>query len=469
MSTRNSAIRSMILFVLAGPLLLSPPLPVHAQNQAQVDFAQHPYMGWSSWSHFRDRPTEAVIKSQADALVANHLPDAGYRYINIDDGWSDGFDENGIPKPNLKRFPSGMDGMAKFMHTHGLLFGIYLNPGITDELYKKNPLIAGTTIHIADITDITQSGSTRRGAFRIDFSKPAAAAYIKSQLKQFDTWGIDFIKFDFVGPGGGNLPADNREELRQWHAAISHATHPIWLELSNFLSLDQATLWRATSNGWRIENDIECYGCDKATNATKDNLTEWSKVAERFTDVVRWIPYAGTGSAAGGGWNDLDTLELGNGDKDGITPAERQSMFTLWAISCAPLYLGSDLTHMDPADLILISNRDLIAIDQAGIPARPLDIQHLRGKPQQAWLTTYPDGSSVLALFNLGPNSATVKVAWSEIDVLRDTKLVSRFSATEPPSLRDLVSGAVVITETGGVAVTLDSHASLVVRLPASH
>jgi alpha-galactosidase len=449
--------------------LLSPPLPVHAQNQAQVDFAQHPYMGWSSWSHFRDRPTEAVIKSQADALVANHLPDAGYRYINIDDGWSDGFDENGIPKPNLKRFPSGMDGMAKFMHTHGLLFGIYLNPGITDELYKKNPLIAGTTIHIADITDITQSGSTRRGAFRIDFSKPAAAAYIKSQLKQFDTWGIDFIKFDFVGPGGGNLPADNREELRQWHAAISHATHPIWLELSNFLSLDQATLWRATSNGWRIENDIECYGCDKATNATKDNLTEWSKVAERFTDVVRWIPYAGTGSAAGGGWNDLDTLELGNGDKDGITPAERQSMFTLWAISCAPLYLGSDLTHMDPADLILISNRDLIAIDQAGIPARPLDIQHLRGKPQQAWLTTYPDGSSVLALFNLGPNSATVKVAWSEIDVLRDTKLVSRFSATEPPSLRDLVSGAVVITETGGVAVTLDSHASLVVRLPASH
>jgi alpha-galactosidase len=419
MSTRNSAIRSMILFVLAGPLLLSPPLPVHAQNQAQVDFAQHPYMGWSSWSHFRDRPTEAVIKFQADALVANHLPDAGYRYINIDDGWSDGFDENGIPKPNLKRFPSGMDGMAKFMHTHGLLFGIYLNPGITDELYKKNPLIAGTTIHIADITDITQSGSTRRGAFRIDFSKPAAAAYIKSQLKQFDTWGIDFIKFDFVGPGGGNLPADNREELRQWHAAISHATHPIWLELSNFLSLDQATLWRATSNGWRIENDIECYGCDKATNATKDNLTEWSKVAERFTDVVRWIPYAGTGSAAGGGWNDLDTLELGNGDKDGITPAERQSMFTLWAISCAPLYLGSDLTHMDPADLILISNRDLIAIDQAGIPARPLDIQHLRGKPQQAWLTTYPDGSSVLALFNLGPNSATVKVAWSEIDVLR--------------------------------------------------
>ena len=341
-----------------------------------------------------------------------------------------GYDDHGIPKPNLKRFPSGMDGMAKYMQAHGLLFGLYLNPGITDKLYKQNPPIAGTTVHI---TDTNQPGSTRRGAYRIDFTKPAAAAYIQSQVKQFDASGFDFIKFDFVGPGGGNLPSDNREELRQWHTAVSHASHPIWLELSNYLSIDQAPLWRATSNGWRIENDIECYGCDKATNETKGNLTQWSKVVDRFADVVRWIPYAGLGSAAGGGWNDLDTLELGNGDKDGITPAERQSMFTLWAISCAPLSLGSDLTKMDPADLALIANRDLIAIDQAGIPARPLDIQHLRGKPQQAWLTTYPNGSAVLTLFNLANAPASVSVSWSEIDALRDTHLSTQYAAPTPP------------------------------------
>lgn len=431
-------------------------------------------MGWSSWSFIRAHPTEENIKAQADALLANHLQDFGYRYINVDDGWSDGFDDHGIPKPNLTRFPNGMDGMAKYMHAHGLRFGIYLNPGITSALLKLNPQIEGTTAHIADITDTTQAGSTRRGAFRIDFSKPAATAYISSQVAQFDRWGIDFIKFDFVGPGGGNLPSDNREELRQWHAAVSRASHPIWLELSNWLSFDQAALWRATANGWRIENDIECYGaCDNSTDpAIHGNLTVWSKVALRFTDVVRWVPFAGPGSAAsggwnhsaGGGWNDLDTLELGNGDRDGITPAERQTMFTLWAISCAPLYLGSDLTKMDAADLALITNREIIAVDQAGIPARPLDIQHLRNKPQQAWITNYPDGSAILAIFNLDAAPATVNFSWREIDALRDT----HFADGQPPILHDLISASDMAAQPDGLTIDLGAHASRIFRIAAS-
>jgi alpha-galactosidase len=450
--------------LLLAALAASAPTSVQSSKSKQPDFAAHPYMGWSSWSLIRSHPTEDNIKAQADALLANKLNTFGYRYINIDDGWSDGFDDHGIPKPNLASFPDGMDGMAKYMHRHGLLFGIYLNPGITEKLYKQNPQIAGTSAHIADITDTTQAGSTRRNSYRIDFSKPAAIAYIRSQVAQFDHWGVDFIKMDFVGPGGGNLPADNREELRQWHAALAHVSHPIWLELSNWLSIDQAPLWRATSNGWRIENDIECYGaCDNSTDpAIHGNLTTWSKVVLRFSDVVPWTAYAGPGSAAGGGWNDLDTLELGNGDKDGITPAERQSMFTLWAISCAPLYLGSDLTRMDAADLALITNRDIIAVDQAGVPARRLDIQHLRNKPQQAWLTTYPDGSAVLAVFNLDAAPAEIKLSWREIDALRDTHFTG-----EPFALHDCISGADTTTEPDGLTLTLPPHASRIFRIPA--
>jgi hypothetical protein len=168
--TGNSMSRATLPFALAAAALASATLPAHAQKQTQANFAQRPYMGWSSWSHFRDRPTEANIKARADTIIANNLVAAGYRYINIDGGWSDGFDEHGIPKPNLTSFPDGMDGVAKYMHAHSLLFGIYLNPG--------------TTVHIADITDTTQPGSTRRGAYRIDFTKPAAAAYIASQVKQ---------------------------------------------------------------------------------------------------------------------------------------------------------------------------------------------------------------------------------------------------------------------------------------------
>lgn len=417
-------------------------------------------MGWSSWSFLRGKPTEEKVKAQVDALFATKLPDYGYRYINLDAGWSDGYDDHGVPKPNLTAFPSGMDGFGQYLHSRGLLFGIYLNPGIDPKLYELNPIIARTTAHIHDITDTTLPGSTHKGSYKIDFTKPASRAYVNSIVQQFARWKVDFVKLDFVGPGGGNLPADNREELRVWHAAIAHSGRPIWLELSNWLSIDQAPLWRATSNGWRIENDIECYTCGRSTDpAIKGNLTEWAKVSERFADVRPWISYAKPG-----GWNDFDSLELGNGDKDGITPAERQTMFILWAISCAPLYLGTDLTHMDPADLTLITNRNLIAIDQAGIPATPLDIQSLRKQIQQAWITLNPDGSAILSLFNLGPDTATIKFNWREIDALRDTHF-----AAHPPKLTDLITNADVPAPPETLEITLDSHASRILRLTPTH
>ena len=440
-------------------------LSVAAYGQSQVSahptkstsLAQRPYMGWSSWSFVRGKPTEEKIKAQVNALFAAKLPDLGYRYINIDSGWSDGFDEHGIPKPNLTAFPSGMDGLAAYLHGRGLHFGLYLGPGIRPSLYEANPVIAGTGIHLQDITDKTQPGSTLKNTYKIDFTKPGARAYVDSIVHQFARWKVDFVKLDFVGPGGGNLPADNREEIRAWHAAIVRSGRPIWLELSNWLSVDQAPLWRANANGWRIENDVECYTCGRSTDpAIKNNLTDWStRVVDRFSDVRAWIPYARPG-----GWPDLDSLDLGNGDKDGITPAERQSMFILWAISCAPLYLGSDLTNMDPRDLKLISNREIIAIDQDGIPATPLDIQSLRKKPAQAWFTLYRDGSAVLSLFNLGPDIAQIKFDWREIDALRDTHF-----AAHPPKLTDLISDEKIPPSPEGINVSLESHASRIFRI----
>ena len=445
-------------YIPALALLLS--LSASAQNQK--DLAQHPYMGWSSWSFLRSKVSEEKVKAQVDALFAAHLPDYGYRYINLDAGWTNGYDDHGIPKADLTAFPSGMDGFGQYLHSRGLLFGIYMNPGIDPKLYEANPLIEGTTSHIKDITDPTQPGSTHKGSYEIDFTKPAARAYVQSILRQFARWKVDFVKLDFVGPGGGNLPADNREEVRVWHEAILATGRPIWLELSNWLSIDQAPLWRETTNGWRIENDIECYPCGRSTDpAIKGNLTLWSKVAERFDDVRPWLRYAGPGTnGSAGGWNDFDSLEIGNGDKDGITPAERQTMFTFWAISCAPLYLGTDLTHMDPADLAIITNRSLIAINQAGIPATPLDIQQLRKKPQQAWITLNPDGSAILALFNLGADSATIKFDWRELDALRNTHF-----AQHPPILTDLITNQTVPTPPEGLNFTLESHASRVFRL----
>lgn len=446
----------LLLALAVVTFAMSAPAQRHTSAAMKVVIGQRPYMGWSSWSFLRGKPTEEKVKMQVDALFAAGLPQLGYRYINIDSGWSNGYDDHGVPKCNLTAFPSGMDGLAAYLHGRKLLFGIYLTPGIDPKLYDANPIIAGTSEHIRDIAQIAEPGSTHRGSYKIDFAKAAAKAYVNSIVQQFSRWHVDFVKLDFVGPGGGNLPADNREEVRQWHAAIVRSGRPIWLELSNYLSIDQAELWKGTANGWRVESDIECYACGRSSDpAVKGNLTEWSKVAARFDDVRPWIRYAGPG-----GWNDLDSLELGNADKDGITPAERQSMFLLWTISCAPLFLGSDLTHMDQSDLQLIANRDLIAIDQAGIPATPLDIQGLRDRVRQAWFTLNPDGAAILSLFNLGSETGVIKFNWSEIDALRDTHF-----ARHPPRLTDLISGTEAPASPEGIAVTLDSHASRIFRL----
>lgn len=444
-------------------LLLAIACPAQTPHSA---LAQHPYMGWSSWSFLRSRPTEQKVKAQVDALFQAHLPDYGYRYINLDAGWSDGYDNRGIPQANLNAFPSGMDGFGAYLHKRGLHFGLYMNPGIDPKLYDQNPVIEGTTVRIREITQTDMPGSTHKGSYKIDFTKPAARLYIRSLVRQFAEWKVDFIKLDFVGPGGGNLPADNREEVREWHQAILAAHRPIWLELSNWLSIDQAPLWRTTSNGWRIENDIECYPCGRSSDpAIKGNLTTWAKVSERFSDVVPWINYAGPGTHGRfGGWNDFDSLEIGNGDKDGITPTERQTMFTFWAISCAPLYLGTDLTHLDSGDLAIMTNRNLIAINQAGRPASPLDIQQLRKKQQQAWFTRNADGSAILTLFNLGPDTASIQFRWDELDALRGTHF-----AEHPPELTDLVTNEAVSMPAQEIRLTLESHASRIFRLNPSH
>ena len=421
--------------LLLFPLLILCSPALQAQKS---DPAAHPYMGWSSWSLMRKEPTEDKIKAQADALLKAHLDTYGYRYINVDDYWNDGFDANGYPTASPKLFPSGMKSLADSMHQRGLKFGLYLNPGIAKNLYAANPLITGTTVHFQDIADTHQEGNTRGGSYHIDFNKPGAAEYLNGFAKLLAKWGVDYIKMDFVGPGGGRVKSDNLEEIRQWRLALARAGRPIWLELSNKMSLEHAAEWRENANGWRIEGDIECYSC-------KEGLTRWSNVAQRFKDLPPWTGFAGPG-----GWNDLDTMELGNGDRDGLTEAERQSMFTLWAMACAPLYLGTDLTKMDPGDLALLTHFEVIAVDQAGIPARLVE----QANPdQQVWVTKSADGSLVVALFNLGSEKASISLNAGALGLPAKAAFRDLWKAKTIPAARSF---------------ELESHASLMLRITAT-
>jgi len=399
-----------------------------------VDFSKSPPpMGWSSWSSTwaggGAKMNEVYVKAQADVMAAK-LKSSGFVYINLDDGWSQGFDDHGRLQPNPRRFPDGIAPLAKYVHDKGLKLGIYMLPGLRVTAWQANGTVAGTDIHLQDIADITKQGNTENKgakAYRIDYSKPGAREYVQSYVDMLASWGVDYVKFDFVGPGGGNVKADTREDLKQWHEAIQRNGRPIWLELSNSLKIDNIETWKAYSNGWRIENDVESYGKGRA-------LTRWSKVVVRFDDAPKWASFAGPGN-----WNDLDSLEIGNGDSDGLKPDERRTVMTLWAINCSPLILGSDLTKLDDGDLALLTNAEVLAVDQAGHVATPLS----QTERQQVWRVKNPDGSYTVALFNLGDAESKVAVTWADLGLagsamVRDLwqqKDLGKFDATYEATL----------------------------------
>jgi hypothetical protein len=394
--------------------------------------AQRPYLGWSSWSFFHNKViSEQIIRAEADAMAASLLS-AGYQYVNIDAGWSGGYDNYGRPQAG-SNFPSGIAALAAYVHGKGLKLGIYLNPGLDQGIWSANLPIFGTQYHAKDIVSNTAIPGNTLGAgtYKIDYTKPGAAEYIQSCADLLASWGVDFIKMDFVGPGGGHVQADNRDDIQNWREALDHTGRPIWLELSNSLSLMYASFWKTYANGWRITGDIENY------HGT--GLTIWTRVSTRFTAAPAWAQFAGPGA-----WMDFDSLELGAGAGDGLTPDERQTTMTLWAISCVPLFVGADLTTLDPGDLMLLTNAEVLAIDQAGHVATPVS----QANGQQVWRVANGDGSYTVALFNLDAVQASVTVQWSDLGLSGAAQVHDAWTHTDVGSL------------TGSFSAMLPSHGS---------
>jgi hypothetical protein len=403
-----------------------------------VAVAQRPPMGWSSWSALRGNISESAILAQAQ-VMHDQLREYGYRYVNVDAGWSDHLDGYGRNAWNTTKFPSGIPALAGNVHRLGLKFGIYLVPGIPKAAVDANLPIHGTPYHARDIADTTTLGNTLGDTWRIDHTKPGAAGYIQSYADLLASWGVDYIKMDFVGPGGGRNAADNTADIQQWRHALDRTRRPIHLELSNSLSIAHADTWQRYSNGWRIEGDVECY------SRCPGFLTNWDQRAvKRWTDAPAWVPYAGPGH-----WNDLDSVEVGNGERDGLTLDERRSVVTLWSIEVAPLLLGTDLTKLDPVDLPFITNREVIAVDQAGHPARPVS----QATPQQVWYADNRDGTYTVALFNLGTAPATVTANWSDLGAGRQAWVRDLWSHQNLGAVRD------------SLRATLAPHASRLLRV----
>lgn len=421
---------------------------------ASSGLAARPYMGWSSWSMQSSQYpglnpdgnysylTEANVLKQTDALAAT-LKKYGYDHVDIDAGWwmdknwTSEFDQYGRQTPDPVRFPSGMKAVADHIHSKGLKAGIYLPVGLEKGAYGdgKVPIRNAPGCTTADI--VYPDLRTTNGwdsAYKLDFDNPCAQKYIDSQAQMLADWGYDFLKLDGVGPGsfksGDNY--NNVPDVAAWHQAIAGTGRPIHLELSWSLDIGHAADWKKYSNGWRIDTDVECY-CN--------TLVTWeNSVNDRWNDAPAWSHEAGPG-----GWNDLDAIDVGNGAMDGLTNAERQSYMTLWAINKSPLFTGDDLTKLDSYGLSLLTNQEVIGVDQSDSPvARPVTPLG----DQQVWGTRNADGTYTVALFNLGSSSASVTADWAS------------FGFTGAASVRDLWNHQNLGTYRNRITATLPAHGS---------
>lgn len=321
---------------LAFPAPQLPPKHVLAPDGQ----AATPPMGWSSWNKFADKIDDATIRGIADALVSSGLRDAGYVYVNIDDGWQGERDGNGVLQPNA-HFPD-MKALADYVHSKGLKLGIYSSPGPK-----------------------TCAGYT--GSY----------GHVERDAATWAEWGIDYLKYDLCsGEGIFRSAEDIQRAYQQMGSALRATGRQIIYSLCQY-GRDKVGGWGRDVGGhlWRTTGDIE----DKY-------------------EVMAGIGFDKNGDPATtgpGGWNDPDMLEVGNG---GMSEDEYRTHMTLWAISAAPLLLGNDLRQMSAQTQTMLLNKDVIAIDQDALGMQGKRVQKRGGA--EIWSKPLADGSVALALFN---------------------------------------------------------------------
>ncbi|NEA30577.1 glycoside hydrolase family 27 protein [Streptomyces sp. SID13031] len=368
--------------------------------------AAKPYMGWSSYSmqvYSNDGGNwinAAQIIAQSDAMHQKLQP-YGYKNINIDAAWNGGTDEYGRPVPSTKLYPNGFQAVIDHIHANGQKVGIYSIPGISKEMLDANlPVYGHPECRTGSLAkQPLQQGDYWGFGYRVDMANPCAQKYIDSIVDLMASWGIDFLKFDSVTPGSGknDLSLDARDEVKGWSQAL--ARHKIWLELSWALDINYADYWKSVANGWRVDWDVECYCPGEA-------LTAWPNISRLFPKAADWWRHAGPG-----GWNDFDSLNVGNGTMDGMTKDERRTAATLWAVSAVPFYIGNDMTKLDQYGVELLTNPEVIGVNQAGRPAQPVSTKTNR----QVWYSLNADSSYTVAMFNLGTTEANMTANFADL------------------------------------------------------
>ena len=346
-----------------------------------------PPMGWNSWNCFASAVSDEKIRAAADAMVKSGLADHGWTFINVDDFWQVNpkskdptllgpeRDAQGNILPN-KRFPD-MKALADYIHSHGLKAGLYSSPG---------PYTCG--------------GCT--GSYQHE----------EQDAQQYAAWGFDYLKYDWCSYGkiyreqdGGKGLDGMKKPYEVMAAALKKVNRDI---VYSFCQYGMGDVWKwgaATGgNSWRTTDDIRDNWKSMMTNATKRG------------DLA---PYAGPGH-----WNDPDMLVVGkvgwgpNLHPSQLTPDEQYTHISLWALQAAPLLIGCDLTQLDPFTRGLLTNDEVIDIDQDPLgQAATMGGEADHGTMIQMWIRPLSDGSVAIGLINLSDKPSGDVVSFGDFQL----------------------------------------------------
>jgi alpha-galactosidase len=329
---------------------------------AAAMLAPTPQMGFNNWNSTHCRPefNETMIRGIADRLVSLGLRDIGYTYLNLDDCWAEpDRDREGNLVVNRQRFPDGLKKLADYIHARGLKFGLYTSAG-SFTCQKRE-----------------------EGGF------PGALDHEMQDAALMASFGVDYLKYDNCNHGA----LDARERYRRMAVALQRTGRAIFYSVCEW-GENRPWLWAADpdigANSWRTTGDIE---------------DSFQSMLSNYNQNVVLEAYARPGH-----WNDPDMLEIGNG---GMSAGEYRTHFSLWAIMAAPLLIGTDLRTIDAAALAVLSNREVIAIDQDELGRQGKRIRHQADA--QVIVKPLRDGSLAVALFNPGDQPATISVEASEL------------------------------------------------------
>lgn len=422
--SRGTAVRRLLLAL--G--VLAAGSSVAAQS---TTLAPTPPMGWNSWDSFGTAVTEAEVEANADAM-AEKLEPYGWQYVTVDIQWyqptAQGhayeagaaltMDAYGRLLPALNKFPSAANGagfkpLADYVHSKGLKFGIHIMRGIPRQAVADNLPILGTPYRARDVADTTNGCRWNPDMWGVDVSRPGGQAYYDGIAQLYASWGVDFVKADDMGSHKFQ-PA----EIAALRRALDKTGRPIVLSISpGPAPLDEAHFFANRAQMWRISDDF---------------WDSWRLVRRQFDYTREWAPYVG-----GGAWPDADMLPFGRlrltdslrlGTASRLTSDEQRTVMTLWSIFRSPLIFGGDLPSLDSATLALITNPEVIAVDQKGRSPR----QVLERSSLRVWRSHAGNGGEYVAVFNLDDAPQTVDLAWSDIGLDPGPRQVRDLWARQP-------------------------------------